>query len=79
MLLAFALIESSMRLTCRGVNAALTSLRRKVCRGGSIARKDWEASSNSSGTFSKMTPLPDRNTSLSRLTATMSARRVRAQ
>jgi len=31
MVLAFALIESSMRLTCRGVNAALTSLRRKVC------------------------------------------------
>ena len=79
MVLAFAWIESSMRLTCRGVNAALTSLRRKVCRGGSIARKDCDASSNSSGTFSKMTPLPDRNTSLLRLTATMSSRRVSAQ
>ncbi len=67
-LLAFALIESSMRRTCRGVNAACTTLRISVCRGGSIARNDWEASSNSSGTFSKSTPLPDRKTSLLRLT-----------
>ena len=76
---AFALIESSMRRTWRGVKAACTTLRIRVCRGGSIARKDCEASSNSSGTFSNSTPLPDRNTSLSRLTVTMSACRVTAQ
>ena len=58
---AFALIESSMRRTWRGVNAACTTLRIMVCRGGSIARKDCDASSNSSGTFSNSTPLPDRN------------------
>ena len=79
MVLAFALIESSMRRTCLGVNAALTSLRSLVCRGGSIARKDCDASSSSTGMFSNITPLPDRNTSLLRLTVTMSARRVTAQ
>ncbi len=79
MVFAFALIESSMRRTCRGVNAALTSLRRNVCRGGSMARKDCDASSNSTGKFSNMTPLPDKNNSLLRLIATMSSRRVIAQ
>lgn len=69
----------SMRRTCLGVNAALTNLRSLVCRGGSIARNDCDASSSSAGTFSNSTPLPDKNTSLVRLTATMSARRVTAQ
>ena len=47
-----------MRRTCRGVNAACTTLRIMVCRGASIARNDCEASSSSSGTFSNSTPLP---------------------
>ena len=40
----------------RGVNPRETSARMRVWRGGSIARKDCEASSNSCGTFSNSTP-----------------------
>ena len=73
MLFALALIDSSMRRTCRGVNAECTTLRIMVCRGASMARKDCDASSSSSGKFSNSTPLPERNVSLLRLTVTMSA------
>lgn len=77
--LALALIESSMRRTWRGLGAACASLRNLVCRGGSIARDDCDASSSSAGMLSNITPCPDRKTSLLRLTVTISARRVTAQ
>ncbi len=63
---AFAAMPSSMRATWRGENAFWTSPRSLVCRGASIARKDCEASSISSGASANWTPCPEQNRSGSR-------------
>ena len=63
---AFARIPSSMRATWRGVKADETRPRSFVCRGASIARNDWDASSNSGGASPNSTPLPEQNVAGSR-------------
>ena len=76
---AWARIWASIVATRRGVKAEATSRRSLACRGASIARKDWEASSSSGGASPYITPRPEQKVCGSLLTATTSAWRTTAQ
>ena len=77
--LALTRIPSSIRLIWRGVKAADTRPRSLVCRGASIARNDWEASSISGGASANWTPSPEQNVAGSREMRRMSSWRTIAQ
>ena len=70
---ASARMPSSIRLTARGLNPSATSLRSVAWRGSSIARKDCDASSISTGMSSNITPWPEQNRSGSRDTSRTSS------
>ena len=71
--LALTRMPSSMRLIWRGVNAAETSPRSLVCRGASMARNDWEASSISGGASANWTPSAEQKVAGSREIRRMSS------
>ena len=79
MLRAWTRIRSSIRATCRVVNAEATSRRSLTWRGASRIRNDDADSAISSGMSSNITPRPEQKVCGFLLTATTSSWRTTAQ